>query len=74
MKYLDKKTSKIVCSLAALVAAATLTLGVNNAQAQTYPNKPVKFILPYPPGGSTDLAGRLLASELSTSLGQQYVV
>ena len=74
MKYLDKKTSKIVCSLAALVAAATLTLGVNNAQAQAYPNKPVKFILPYPPGGSTDLAGRLLASELSTSLGQQYVV
>lgn len=42
--------------------------------AQAYPSKPVKFVLPYPPGGSTDLAGRLVASEFSAALGQQYVV
>ncbi|MGZ5171340.1 MAG: Bug family tripartite tricarboxylate transporter substrate binding protein, partial [Burkholderiales bacterium] len=39
-----------------------------------YPTKPVRFIVPYPPGGGTDLFARVLAAGLSQSLGQQLVV
>ena len=42
--------------------------------AQTYPSKPVTMIVPYPPGGATDIIGRVLAQKLSGALGQQVVV
>ena len=44
------------------------------AHAQTYPNKPVRLILPYTPGGGTDLIARPLAQKLSERLGQQVIV
>jgi tripartite-type tricarboxylate transporter receptor subunit TctC len=44
------------------------------AQAQNWPTKPVKFIVPFPPGGSVDPLARLLAVKLSESLGQQFIV
>jgi tripartite-type tricarboxylate transporter receptor subunit TctC len=45
------------------------------ASAQSdYPNKPIRFIVPYPPGGSTDLVARLMGTWLSQRLGQQVVV
>ena len=56
----------LLCS-AALVAAATV------GQAQTYPSKPIRIILPYVPGGIIDTAGRNLALRLSESLGQSVV-
>ncbi len=43
-------------------------------QAQDYPNKPVKLVIPYPPGGATDVIGRIVALKLSEALGQQVVV
>ncbi len=42
--------------------------------ASTYPSKPVRFILPFPPGGGTDILGRLIAERLSASLGQPVVI
>src|SRR5206468_9798306 len=44
------------------------------AQAQGYPNKPLKFIVPFPPGGSTDGFSRPLAAKLSELLNQPVVV
>src|SRR5262245_48005280 len=56
-------------ALFALVVAAPVTAG-----AQDWPNRPVKFIVPYPPGGSTDVGARVIGDHLSRVLGQQIVV
>jgi tripartite-type tricarboxylate transporter receptor subunit TctC len=57
-----------------LRALAALFFIAGNAVAQTYPAKPVKLIVPFPPGGNTDIVGRLIADKLSGSLGQQVYV
>jgi len=53
------------------VAAATVALP---ALAQGYPSKPIRLVSPFPPGGSVDVVGRLLAAKLSETMGQQMVV
>ena len=42
--------------------------------AQTYPSKLIRFIVPFPPGGGTDIIGRLIAQKLTAALGQQVIV
>ena len=42
--------------------------------AQTYPNKPIRLIVPFPPGGSTDLMGRVLGAKLGEAFNQQVIV
>ena len=44
------------------------------AAAQTYPTKPIRLVVPYPPGGPTDFVGRAVAAKLTELLGQQMVV
>lgn len=56
-----------------LVAAALAAVPVTGS-AQTYPARPVKLIVPFPPGGSLDFAGRLIAQKLTESWGQSVVV
>ena len=67
-----------VISAASRVALAlyAVTLGAFPAlaSAQTYPQKPIRFILPFPPGGGTDTLGRIVGQKLGESLGQQVVI
>ena len=49
-------------------------LFAGSALAQDYPNRPVKIIVPYAPGGSTDIIGRIVAQRLTESLGQSFLV
>jgi tripartite-type tricarboxylate transporter receptor subunit TctC len=60
---------------ASLVAAGVLvTFGAAPSSAQDYPSKPIRLVVPYPPGSGTDIVGRLLAQRLGESLGQQVYV
>jgi tripartite-type tricarboxylate transporter receptor subunit TctC len=59
----------IVIGLAALLIAAT-----SLAQPSTYPNRPVKMVAPFAPGGPVDVVARVLAPKLSEGLGQQFYV
>jgi tripartite-type tricarboxylate transporter receptor subunit TctC len=58
--------------LVAVLAAGLL--GVGAASAQKYPDKPVRMVVPFPPGGGLDTVARVVASELSKQLGQNVVV
>jgi tripartite-type tricarboxylate transporter receptor subunit TctC len=57
-----------------LRAFAAWLLFAGAALAQTYPVKPVKLLVPFPPGGNTDIVGRMIADKLSASFGQQVYV
>ena len=59
----------------ALIAGATLYAPLTaRAQASNYPNKPVKLIVPFAPGGFTDVVARILGQKLSLAMGQQFVI
>ena len=55
-----------------LVAMSILVVGA--VSAQSWPTKPIKYIVPFAPGGSTDILGRIVAEKLSVALGQPVVV
>jgi tripartite-type tricarboxylate transporter receptor subunit TctC len=57
----------------ALMALAVLA-GIAGAEAQTYPSRPITLIVPFPPGGSTDAAARIMAERMRVPLGQSIVI
>lgn len=62
-------------SLLALLGAAAVALSpATSANAQDYPAKPVRMVLPFAPGGSTDLIARMVAAQLTERLGRQFTV
>lgn len=63
-----KKSVLVYAALSFLVAAPVV------ATAQAYPAKTVRVVIPWPPGGSNDVVGRIVMQKLTESLGQQFVV
>ena len=57
-----------------VIGAIALTLLTGAVPAQQYPNKPIRYIVPFPPGGGQDLVGRALAPRLAEALGQQVLI
>ncbi|MDB5998363.1 MAG: putative extra-cytoplasmic solute receptor [Rhizobacter sp.] len=57
----------VLCTLA-------LTFAVHGAQAADYPNKPIRMVVPYPPGGTSEVLARVLAKKMSDGLGQQIYI
>ena len=56
------------------LAAAVYLMASPGVQAQAYPNKPIRMVVPYAPGGATDIMGRVASQRLGEILGQQVVV
>ncbi len=67
---------RLRCSVVAALAAAAVVVctASSSALAQSYPNRPIRLIAPFPPGGSIDLVARLVGQWLSERLGQQVVI
>jgi tripartite-type tricarboxylate transporter receptor subunit TctC len=57
-----------------LLALTLLVIGSSLAHAQDYPSRVITMLIPFPPGGSTDVLGRVLAETMTKSLGQQVIV
>ena len=60
--------------LALLLAVAFAVLAPLPAPAQDYPNRPIRFIVPYPPGGGTDVVARIMNEALAVELGQPIII
>ena len=65
MSYVARRLTIIIVALLALTAESA---------AQNYPERVVRIVNPYPPGGSVDVMARILAQKLSDNLGQQFIV
>ena len=72
---MPKKKSVSMVILGTLLAAAILLPASSIfAAVDDYPKKPVRFVIPFAPGGSTDVVGRLIATKLGQRLGHQFIV
>ena len=66
--------NRTVNTVAALLAAAASTLHAGSAQGQAFPSKPIKVVIPFVAGGSSDIVGRAIASKFQEFLGQPGIV
>ena len=69
------RRSNLLAAVLSTILAFMGSLGwAQFAQAQAWPTKPIKFIVPYPPGGGTDVIARIVQEPLSQALGQQVII
>ena len=68
------ENSMVRRALETLFAAVLGAVAATSAQAQGYPDKPIKLVVPYAPGGSTDLLARTIAQRMVESMGQPIIV
>jgi tripartite-type tricarboxylate transporter receptor subunit TctC len=61
-------------SIRFVAVLALLAVWVGGALAQPYPNRPLRYIVPFPPGGSTDIVARIIGAQLTDELGRQVVI
>ena len=61
-------------TFAAAAALCGVVAAFNAAAAEAYPARPIRFIVPFPPGGGIDIVGRIVAQKLAEGLGQQVVI
>lgn len=57
-----------------LIAVSFVLAGFANAQESAFPNKPVRILVPYPPGGAVDVIARTMSPKLTASMGQQMII
>ena len=66
---LEHDRRRILTALATVLLSAPWTV-----QAQGYPEHPIRFVVPYPPGGGTDVIARIVQGKLQAALGQNIVI
>ena len=66
--------NKIISFVLAIVSLLAAPLVGAQSAAQSFPNKPIRFVVPFPPGGGNDILARALAPKMSEILGQQVVI
>ena len=65
---------KFTMRMVAGAAGSILALSAGFAAAQNYPARPVRVVVPWPPGGANDIVGRIVAQRLGDQTGQQFVI
>ena len=70
---LSRERQKLLTGVLRIVVCAS-SVCLPSAHAQDYPSKPVRIVVPFAPGGGTDLSARLVAQKLTESLGANFVV
>ena len=65
---------KIKQIVGAVCAAVAFAVSAQAAAADTYPSRPIRMVIPFPPGGTLDFVGRMLAQKLGEQMGQSIVV
>jgi len=74
MMMLGKRRALLLAAVAVAASTPPAVMAQSAAQDAAYPSRPVRLIIPWPPGGSNDVLGRLLAQRLSETSGQPMVV